>query len=460
MLLTISTTHSPATDLGFLLHKNPAKVQSFSLPVGHAHVFYPRADAEQCTFAMMIEVDPVALVRGSGGERSDFSLRQYVNDRPYAASSFFSVALSKVLSSALAGKSSTHDELSNSPIPLEATISVLPCRGGEKLLHELFAPLGYEISAVRHTLDDTFPDWGESSYFTVSLRHCIPLKDLLTHLYVLVPVLDNDKHYWVGSDEVDKLLRRGAGWLDTHPAREMITLRYLKHQRSLVRFALSRLIPEEEDIEDEESESLAEEKVPTLHEERISAVFDLLKASGASRVLDLGCGEGRLLKLLLKDKQFEEIVGVDVSIRALEIASSRLHFEKLPDKVRKRITLRHGSLLYCDRKLEGFDAAAVVEVIEHLDPPRLNSFERTVFEFAKPKLVVITTPNVEYNVKFENLAVGNFRHGDHRFEWSRAEFLAWGTAVAERYGYALEVLPLGPEDEVVGAPSQMGVFRR
>jgi 3' terminal RNA ribose 2'-O-methyltransferase Hen1 len=183
-----------------------------------------------------------------------------------------------------------------------------------------------------------------------------------------------------------------------------------------------------------------------------------LKESGAKRVLDLGCGEGKLLRALLHDAAFAEVVGVDVSARALEIANQRL--ERFPEEVRGRAKLLHGSLTYRDARLAGYDAAAVVEVIEHLDPPRLSAFERVLFEFARPGMVVLTTPNREYNVRFETLAEGAMRHSDHRFEWTRAEFRAWGDRVASRRGYAVTYRPVGDEDPEVGAPTQMGVFRR
>src|SRR5262245_2337908 len=242
MLLTITTTHEPATDLGYLLHKNPSRVQSFPLSFGQAHVFYPEATAQRCTAALLLDVDPVGLVRDRRGPAGEGGLLdQYVNDRPYVASSFLSVALAQVYGSALSGKSKDRPQLVETPLPLRAKLAVLPCRGGEGFLRRLFEPLGYAVTARRHPLDETFPEWGESPYFTVELEAKCRLRDLLTHLYVLVPVLDNDKHYWVGEDEVEKLLRFGEGWLATHPEREGITQRYLKHQRRLTRSALTRL---------------------------------------------------------------------------------------------------------------------------------------------------------------------------------------------------------------------------
>ncbi|HLO18240.1 MAG TPA: 3' terminal RNA ribose 2'-O-methyltransferase Hen1 [Anaerolineales bacterium] len=459
MLLTITSTTYPATDLGYLLHKNPARVQTFELKFGKAHVFYPEASAGKCTAALLLDIDPVHLVRGQRG-----TLEQYVNDRPYVASSFMSVVLAQVYGSALNGQSKERQALSETALPFSAKLAVVQCRGGESILRRLFEPIGYTVTAEPYPLDEQHPEWGQSDYFTVTLAGTLRLRDLLTHLYVLLPVMDDEKHYWAGEDEIEKLLRHGEGWLSRHPERELITRRYLKHKR-LVQAALAQLVeedgPDPDAVEEAHAQEEAEiEQTLSLHEQRLGAVLAVLKNAGAHRVLDLGCGEGRLLKLLLAEKSFTDIVGMDVSYRTLEIAKERLHLEGLPPAQRQRIQLIQGALTYRDRRLSGYDAAAVVEVIEHLDQSRLASFERVVFEFAQPELVVCTTPNVEYNVKFTGLPAGRLRHKDHRFEWTRAEFQSWANNVAERFGYKVRFLPIGPEDVKVGAPSQMGIFIR
>ena len=466
MLLSITTTHPPATELGYLLHKHPDRFQTFPIAYGQVHVYYPVAEPERCTACLLLDIDPVGLVRGPGRRRGPVNtLQQYVNDRPYAATSFLSVALAQVYGTALAGQCRARPELAASPIPLEAQLTAVPDKGGGELLPRLFEPLGYEVELETFPLDEQFSEWGPSSYVNLTLRATVRLADLLTHLYVLIPVLDGRKHYWVGEAEVEKLLRRGAGWLANHPEKELITRRYLHKRRSLIRSALAQLVveddPELETVTEEQAdEEAAIEKPLSLHEQRLNQAAAVLKSSGAQRVLDLGCGEGKLLQLLLREKQFTELVGVDVSYRALEIAKRRLRLERLPPSQQARLQLWHGSLMYRDLRLAGYDAAAVVEVIEHLDPPRLAAFERVVFEHAQPRTVVITTPNVEYNLKFETLPAGALRHKDHRFEWTRAEFQAWAAQVADRYGYKVRFLPVGPADEAVGAPSQMGVFTR
>jgi 3' terminal RNA ribose 2'-O-methyltransferase Hen1 len=463
MLLTIRTTHKPATDLGFLLHKHPDHVHTREFPFGNATVFYPEATEDAGTAALVLDVDPVGMVRGRGSKSR--AEDQYVNDRPYVASSLLSVVLTRWFNSALAGRCDRKPDLPGTPLPLEARLAAVPCRGGEQFLRRLFEPLGYDVEAVRHPLDEQMPLLGPSRIFTVTLRATRLLSELLTHLYVLIPVLDDQKHYWVGDDEVEKLLRRGEGWLETHPARDEIVSRYLVHQRGLVRDAIARLTaeeqPEEEAVAAQKDEQEASiERTISLNERRLDAVFEVLKVSGASRVLDLGCGEGKLLRRLLADPQFSEIVGMDVAIRVLDQAESRLKLDRLAPRQRERVRLLHGSLMYRDVRLRGFDGAAVMEVVEHLDPPRLRAFERVLFESMQPGIVALTTPNAEYNVKWQTLPTGRFRHPDHRFEWNRREFQQWAGGIASRFGYGLRFLPVGDEDALVGPPTQMAVFTR
>ncbi len=314
-------------------------------------------------------------------------------------------------------------------------------------------------------LDERYPDWGGSRYFGVTLAGSLPLRALLEHLYVLLPVLDDDKHYWVDEAEIEKLLRRGEGWLAAHPERDLIVRRYLRHDVRLTGRALGRLLEEDQADPDAEAsardmeEEAVEDRI-SLRDQRLGAVTAALRAAGARRVLDLGCGDGRLLRELVRDASFLEIVGVDVSHRALELAARRLRLERLPEHQRERIRLFQSSLTYRDRRLQGFDAAAVIEVIEHLDPSRRHAFERALFGDARPGTVVVTTPNVEYNVRFEGLPAGRLRHRDHRFEWTRAEFEAWAAEVAERHGYRAAFLPVGDVDPEVGPPTQMAVFSR
>ncbi|MGH3648847.1 MAG: 3' terminal RNA ribose 2'-O-methyltransferase Hen1 [Micromonosporaceae bacterium] len=463
MLMTISTTHQPATDLGYLLVKHPERVQSFPTAGGTAHVWYPEATPERCTAALLLDVDPVGLARGARTSES-FSLGRYVNDRPYAASSLLTVALGKVFRSALKGASKDRAELADTPLPLEIRLPAVPCRGGAEVASRLFAPLGWEVAAEAVPLDPSFPEWGDSRYVQLTLTGTHRLADALNHVYVLLPVLDDAKHYWVSTDEVEKLLRAGEGWLAGHPEKELITRRYLANQRSLAQSALERLAvdepePEPTDEPDEVAAAEAEERRIPLVTHRKAAVLAALQESGASRVLDLGCGSGALLLELKDRRRYAEIVGADVSTQALRIAERRLQLDRAPSRDADRIKLLQTALTYHDDRLAGYDAAILMEVIEHVDEPRLPALERAVFGHAAPQTVIVTTPNAEYNVRYETLHEDH-RHVDHRFEWTRAEFASWASRVAGAYGYTAELRAVGEVDAEVGSPTQLALFRK
>jgi 3' terminal RNA ribose 2'-O-methyltransferase Hen1 len=468
MLLTITSSAFPATDLGYLLHKNPDRVHEKELAFGMARVCYPEASDERCTAALIVDIDPVRLVRDRRGPSGNgFSLSQYVNDRPYAVSSFMSVAISKVFGTAMTGRSKDRPELAEQAIPLTLHLPVVPCRGGERVLRALFEPLGYNVSTSSIVLDEMFPSWGDSRYLDVTLSIDACIKDVLEHLYVLLPVLDDDKHYWVGDDEVEKLLRRGGEWLAAHPERDLITRRYLRHDRRLTGDALARLVDADDSTDDpdeaqqvNDAEEAAIERPVRLNDQRMDAVVAALRDAGAQRIADLGCGEGTLIRALLKEAWVDRVVGVDVSWRSLEAAARRLRLEEMPPRQRARVDLWQGALTYRDRRLRDFDAIALVEVIEHIDPPRLGALEDALFGDAHPRAAVVSTPNVEYNVLFEGMPVDRLRHRDHRFEWTRAEFAQWCAGVAERHDYSVSITGVGPSDDTRGCPTQLAVFTR
>ncbi|GLW53229.1 3' terminal RNA ribose 2'-O-methyltransferase Hen1 [Kitasatospora phosalacinea] len=534
MFVSISTTgtaENPASDLGFLLHKHPDRVQQFATAHGTAHVFYPASGEHSCTAALLLEVDPAALLRqGRGKGRSgspDLALAQYVNDRPYAASSLLAVALRTVYRSAMKGECAHRPELPGRALPLRIALPAVPVAGadGPVLVERLFAPLGWQVDARPVPLDESFPEWGDSRYVRLELTGTLRLADALQHLYVLLPVLDGAKHYWVAPDEVDKLLAAGHGWLAAHPERALITRRYLSRRWSLTKLAMERLalarLAEADDREAEEIDNAvpdvpetldapeapehpdaattpeevtaiaptdptdptepptdqaaptgptgpdapsgpdapATERSESLAAQRRTAILAALARTGAARVLDLGCGQGELVGALLKEPRVTEVLGVDVSSRALTIAARRLHLDRMPERLARRVKLVQGALTYTDARLKGYDAAVLCEVIEHLDLPRLPALEYAVFGAARPAAVVVTTPNAEYNVRWESLPAGRMRHDDHRFEWSRAEFAAWAERVAADYGYGVELEPVGPVDPEVGAPTQLAHFR-
>ncbi len=460
MFLSIATTYQPATDLGFLLNKHPDRVHELELTYGKALVFYPQASETRCEAALVLDIDPVGLVRGKG--QRDGLLDQYVNDRPYSASSFLSVALNKTFRTAMNGVSGARQDLANSDLPLDAVITPLPIRGGEQVVRQLFEPLGWRVD-----LDPIANPNGETTskaYARLRLSGTNRLSALLNHLYVLIPVMDDAKHYWVGDDEIEKLLKRGEGWLEQHPAKELIVVRYLRHRRTLARAALERLAPETQDEALNSDEHARQEDVletpMRLNDQRMAAVVEVLHASGAKSIVDLGCGEGKLLQHLLRERWPGRLIGLDPAANQLERAAKRLKLHMPGGPPEGRVLLLHGSLTYRDERWADVDAAALVEVIEHLDPDRLPLVERIVFGEARPRTVVVTTPNVEYNTLFPNLATGCFRHRDHRFEWTRAEFHGWSERIGTAYGYRAQLSGIGLSDQTFGPPTQMAVFTR
>jgi 3' terminal RNA ribose 2'-O-methyltransferase Hen1 len=372
------------------------------------------------------------------------------------------VAINKAYRTAMGGTCKERQDLADSTIPLEAVVTPLPMRGGEELLRSLFEPLGWAVSV--EPVAGPAVATASRRYGRMTLNGAARLSALLNHLYVLIPVLDDAKHYFVGEDEIDKLLKRGAGWLDQHPAKELIIRRYLRHQGVLARAALERLAPETREGDDEpEARDAAEDALETpirLNDERLMAVVDALRATGARTIADLGCGEGKLLQRLLRERWPGRLIGLDPAARALEAAAKRLKLHLAGGPPEGRVTLLHGSLTYRDDRWAHADAAALVEVIEHLDPDRLPLVERVVFGEARPGAVVVTTPNAEYNALFPNLAAGALRHPDHRFEWTRSEFRAWADGMEARHGYRAAVSGIGREDAAHGAPTQMAVFTR
>jgi len=468
MLLTITYTGENAVDLGYLLHKNPARPQTAEFNFGKVHVFYPEVSANRCTAALLLDMDPLDLARGKPGSAGG-GLFDYVNDRPYVSSSFMSTAISRVYGTAMSGRCEKKQALADSALALCATLVMLPCRGDTCMLEKVFAPLGYRVEWESGLLDDNFPEWGDSCYVNLTIRGKIRLQDLLRHIYVLIPVFDYRKHYWMNDEEVDKLLAHGSGWLENHPEKNFITRRYFARLGHFTKQALERLNrldngeggAESPPMEGEsETESPVSVKIPRLNDQRLSAVLNELKASGAKTVLDMGCGEGHLLQLLIKEKNFISIAGTDVSAFVLKKTADNLKLERMAEEEKKRVTLFQSSLCYRDKRFKNYDAATIVEVIEHLDENRLPALEAVVFADAAPATVIVTTPNHDYNVNYEGITANHFRHSDHRFEWNRVQFRAWADSVAARHGYSVRYEDIGEQDKNQNTPTQMAVFRK
>ena len=455
MLLTINYTGENTKDIGFLLHKNPSRPQVFELNYGKAYVFYPEVSYESTTVALLLDIDPIDLVRGKSGDSS--GLFDYVNDRPYVSSSFLSTAISKVFGTAMTGRSKEMQQLADTPLMLKTKVHMLAA-SNKNMLSEIFEPLGYTVEVEGYLNDDKFLEWGNSKYITLTITGKQLLKDLLNHLYVLIPVFDTQKHYYISSEEIEKLFKHGEGWLKDHPRCEYITARYLNHRKSLIHKALTKLSDEETGSDGDNNEPV--ENKLNLNQVRLKTVLNEVKASGAQTVIDMGCGEGNLLRLLVREKQFTKVTATDVSFTALERLKEKLKVDKMHESMQQKLDIFQSSLTYRDARFSGFDCACVVEVIEHMEQNRLRAFERVLFEFARPKTAIITTPNVEYNINYVNMKEGAMRHNDHRFEWTREQLKDWATMICETYKYSVDFKEIGDKDEKNGAPTMMGVFKR
>lgn len=458
MLLTITYTGHETQDLGYLLHKNPYRPQEFELNSGKAYVFYPEVSDHRTTMALMLDINPIDLVKGKQGSESN-GLFDYVNDRPYTASSFLSTAITKIFNTAMNGRCDKRQQLADSPLDLTAHICAI--QGKDEFARKVFEPLGYTVKTSKTVLDEKFQEWGESPYIDLEISGNVRLADLLNHLYVLIPVFDKQKHYFISEDEIDKLMSHGGEWLADHPARKEIIYRYFLMKKSYAHITIDRLT-ENEPVEEvaEENEKDIPEKKMSLNLQRLETVKNAVLASGAESVIDLGCGECRLTRLLLDQKQIRKVTAVDVSAHELEKAKTRLHYETMNEHRKNKLTLMQGSLTYRDRRFSGYDCACVIEVIEHIEPLRLPAFERNVFEFAEAETVILTTPNKEYNENYEFIPEGQLRHNDHRFEWTREEFRKWSDYICGKFGYTVEISGIGDDDGIHGTPTQMGVFTK
>lgn len=373
----------------------PGAPATAELPGGRAHLVHPSAD----TAAVVLEVEDAP---GSGF--------------PTPGRGAYAALLSRALAAFLPAFAGDGE-----PREIEARIAALWSPVGDAILRRMFEPLGYAVEAPPIPIDTARPHLGWSGFRTLVLTGTHRPADVVSHLRVILPLADPRPRAerLAGAAE---LWEEGRRWLETHPSRELI-------ERNLLGRSGAR----------------------GLHGLRHDTVLAALRESGARRVLDLGCGTGALLRQLLAEPQFEEVTGMEVVLADLAVAKS-----ELPAGGRGRVM--HGSLAYRDARLAGYDAAALVEVIEHMDPARLAACEGVVWETARPATVVVTTPNAEYNTLFSDTR--RTRHPDHRFEWTRAEFRAWGDGVASRHGYAVRYAPAGPEDPNVGPVTQMAIFSR
>ncbi len=475
MILTITYHGKNTQDLGYLLYKNPYRPQSVELPMGKAHIFFPDISDEKTTVALMLELDPLLLSKGKPGT-GEAGLFDYVNDRPYVSSSFMSGAMVKAFGTAMTGRCDSRQDLADSELQLEACVYMLPVRGDKSLIKRFWEPLGYDVDYDTFPIDERFPSWGESPYVNLHLKGKKKLSELLNQLYVLIPVFDLQKHYYVSEAEIGNLIKHGGDWLRNHPDMEYIARRYFSMAKSYAKIAIERLSGKEDDIFDTEmsgnnihtnvyssahpieEQDGSKDQAP-LDKMRLETVKYEVLRSGAHSVIDIGCGEGKLLALLIGESQIEKLAGTDVSLDALAKANKRMEHVMIAERQREKLSIFQGSLMYKDDRFLGYDTACVIEVIEHVEPEKLPVLEDILFGATAPGTVIITTPNRDFNANYA-LDEDELRHADHRFEWGLSEFSDWCNSICDRYGYTVEISGIGAKEGVDSYPTQMGVFRK
>lgn len=474
MFLSIAVSGEHAPDLGFVLYKHPGRFFEKSASKGRVTGGFTENREDFAEFTLAVEIDPVERVRGVNWDRG---IASYVEPMPFLAASHMSQALSQALGSAMNGVLGSKDPVIDTRVkaagvkPWPLTIKVGAVRCSPYMIESLFSELGWSVEIESHNLD--VPGVSEDDdrpLHVFTLKGEATVSDALTQLYVLLPVLDPSRHYFYDESEARKLFEKGGDWLKGHSSRDLIISRYLSKSKELRGYArqLFGNFQEKKDLDEliaETEELMRDWDDPddtSPHQQRHSQIIRDVVSWGARSVIDLGCGEGRLLERLVRIAPDMRVVGIEPSAREIERARKRL--SNNPGKnLDPRVEFVHGSAMYGDERFKDFDAAILSEVIEHVDEDRLSLLARSVFGIMAPRRVVITTPNGDYNRVF-GLRPGEFRHADHRFEWTLAECQAWVVGVTAAYPYEAEITPVGGRnadaDEGHGEVSHYIVFTK
>ncbi|MFC4100784.1 3' terminal RNA ribose 2'-O-methyltransferase Hen1 [Paenibacillus xanthanilyticus] len=463
MQIIIRADGAGANMLSHLLAKNPNNLYEREEKGAKVRLVYTVCDEQRTEAVLHVSPDPIELVKGSP---DSYDITQYINDREFVTSSLFCTYIRPSLGTALNGKpKETFAEWVSHKFALTLSFGPVASNLPEPVVEQLFASLGYEVEQERGEADYPFALKHRSSVRYITLRGRQTLQTALRQLFILMPVLDDYKHYFIGEAEVEKLERYGEGWLEAHPQRELIVKRTLRFADVIERYEANREPAREEQNgaaePAAEAASLADGAEPApkvrLNEQRYQAICETVQGLEHKRtVVDFGSGEGKLSARLAELAGVQEVMAVEPSAIARKRAADR--FAKLAERgqgvVPKTVT---GSLFYYDESLRGKDVIVLCEVIEHIEAHRVERAIATILNEYAPHALIVTTPNREYNQVYE---MGEaMRHADHRFEWTRGEF----RQACERWrtdGYELELQGVGERHEAYGHPTQMAIFRR
>lgn len=446
MLLTINCEGPDAMDLSWLLHKRPNRFQAFNLGYGKAFVFFTEYSQNSCTACLLLEIMPDALNDLCKSKDGEF---QYVNSRQYLSSSLLAGAIGKAYSSAIKGTCQDKPDLVGKKHGFKVRINNFSCRLNPIFIDRIFSPLGYQIEWRNIQINDEYCTGG---FICGDLQLSIDatLQEILSHLYILLPVFDRQTHFWLDESQLQKFIRHCQGWLGRHPEKRLIINEYfgpvseLKY-RLMKHFGVIRPLADKS-------------RTPTFNQMRRSAISDVIAASGAKTIIDLGCGDGSFVFSLHGQNRYEKLAGMDASAQNIE--NARKKFDSPFFHRRKSPEFFIGSITYRDKRISGYDAVILSEVIEHFEPERMDGVMRNILGEARPKLFVMTTPNKAYNQEFPFLEAGEFRHPDHRHEFGEDEFISFCEKYAAVFGYDLEISHVGVELSRIGSPTFMGIFKK
>ncbi|HWO95040.1 MAG TPA: 3' terminal RNA ribose 2'-O-methyltransferase Hen1 [Bacillus sp. (in: firmicutes)] len=452
MQLSMKVVGEGAENLSRLLAKNPNNLYDREEKGNRTRLVFTSSNEREAEAVIFVTPDPVELVRNSPGI---FDITQYINDREFAVSSLFCSYIRTALGTALNGKPKEEFiEWVDHPFNMEVGFGPVASHLSDQTIRELFEPLGYLIEIERGEADYSFNLKQKSSARYLKLKGQITVQQALRHLFILIPVLDNYKHYFIDEKEIEKIQRYGEGWLDEHPLRSYIIEQSLRFKELINKVPISSSIVTENKVNDDVS---APPKI-RLNEQRYQAIIDKVESLPLNqKVVDFGSGEGKLSVRLGMVPNVQEILAVEPSessqLRALE------RFEKAAGKDQFVCpTPIWGSLFYYDERLRGKDIIILCEVIEHIDEFRLPNIMKTIFGEYRPNALIVTTPNHEYNAVYD--MDENMRHADHRFEWTRGEFKDWCETWIAKFPYSMQLQGIGQEHEEYGFPTQMCTFVR
>lgn len=445
MQLTIQASGDNVKAISYLLSKNPDNLYERNHKGHLVRLFYSKFTEEEVEVTIFVTPDPIELLQNRS---NSYDITHYINDREFAVSSIFTSFVRSALGTALNGQpKEEYLKWVSYRFPFKFQFGPVASTFSDLQIKDLFEPIGYEVSISRPEIDYAIDLKEKSSARMITLSANQTLQDALRHLFVLIPVIDDYKHYFIDEKEIEKLQRYGEGWLEEHPKRDSIYRQALRFKE--IYSQVER--PSSQEQTDEEAKKVR------LNDLRYGKIVEKAEIMRPKSIVDFGSGEGKLSLRLGFLEGVKEILAVEPS--EIENLKAKRRFEKVKDQPNfvEPETL-WGSLFYFDERLKGKDLIILCEVIEHIDEYRLPKAMDMILHQYTPESLIITTPNKEYNVVYD--MEENYRHSDHRFEWTRQEFREWCHARNHQNLYELEFLGIGQEHLSQGFPTQMCVFKR